>query len=194
MNGTRGTGEVDKGPTGPHSAASVLLTMKRATAALFVAMFAAPVSSFAQPVPLAETQPTTPRSSATSVDAAKMGVSLDRIRRELRQAEVREQSGDDPLKLQFTVEVYGTAPRINLLENFPLTGPVPYGGPTHQDVLDVLTPKEFRSPVVPFSAIAYWAAQQLWNKSKKQRCEEELAEYRRLVMQGVSVAAPRCTQ
>jgi hypothetical protein len=32
------------------------------------------------------------------------------------------------------------------------------------------------------------------NKSKKQRCEAELAEYKQLVMQGVNVAAPRCAQ
>ena len=42
--------------------------------------------------------------------------------------------------------------------------------------------------------LAVWAAQQLWNKSKKSRCEQELAEYKALVMQGVAVTAPRCTQ
>jgi hypothetical protein len=31
-------------------------------------------------------------------------------------------------------------------------------------------------------------------KSKKSRCEEEIANYRALIMQGVNAAAPRCTQ
>lgn len=164
--------------------------MKRATA-LFVAILMLPPAALAQQQPATgETQ----NPSAESIDPSKLGVSLARIRRELGEAEVREQGATGPLKFEFTVEVYGTSPRINLLENFPLTGPVPYGGPTHRDVLEFVTPKEYRSPAVPFSAVAYWAAQQLWNKSKKQRCEQELADYKALVMQGVPVAAPRCTQ
>jgi hypothetical protein len=58
----------------------------------------------------------------------------------------------------------------------------------------VVTPAYFRQPIMPFSAIAFWAARQLYEKSKKSRCEEELAEYKKLVMAGVAVAAPRCTQ
>jgi hypothetical protein len=123
-----------------------------------------------------------------------MGVSLSRIQRELRQAEVREDRGDSPLSLEFHVEVYGTAPTIDLLKDYPLIGPVPYGAPTHQEVIDFLTPEAFRSPMIPFSSLAVWAAQKLVTRSKRQRCEAELAEYKRLVMQGVNVAAPRCTQ
>ena len=41
---------------------------------------------------------------------------------------------------------------------------------------------------------SFWAADQVWQKSKKSQCEEEIANYRALVMQGVSVAAPRCSQ
>ena len=44
------------------------------------------------------------------------------------------------------------------------------------------------------SAVAFWLANQFWEKSKKSRCEEEIAAYRALLMQGVSVSAPRCTQ
>ena len=61
------------------------------------------------------------------------------------------------------------------------------------------TPDDFARLVTLFipesvSALAFWAAQQLWDKGKKSRCEEEIANYRALVMQGVSVAAPRCSQ
>ena len=47
---------------------------------------------------------------------------------------------------------------------------------------------------MPVSALAFWAANQIWQKSKKSACEEEIANYRAMVMQGMNVAAPRCTQ
>lgn len=134
-----------------------------------------------------------PEANGSSVDASKLGVSLDRIRRELNEPPTSP-GQDGVLKLNFTVEVVGVAPKINFLEGFAVSRAVPYGSPTHAEVLDVLTPKEFRSPVIPFSALAVWAAQKLSDKSRKQRCEEELAEYKRLVMAGVAVAAPRCSQ
>jgi hypothetical protein len=57
-----------------------------------------------------------------------------------------------------------------------------------------VTPQAYRSPVIPVSALTYWAAQKLWMKTKKERCEEEIAAYKKLVMSGVAVAAPRCSQ
>jgi hypothetical protein len=176
--------------------------MKRVRAAVLVVGLALPVAGQAQQPPsppedvkVDQPKPATPVNKApTDVDASKMGVSLSRIRRELRQAEVREQRGNNPLSLEYHVEVFGTAPRIDLLKEYPLIGPTPYGAPTHREVIDFLTPEEFRSPAIPFSSLAVWGIQQLWNRNKKQRCEAELAEYKSLVMQGVNVAAPRCTQ
>ena len=164
----------------------------RAIAVLLIALLAAPASVWAQAAQGAS-PPSEP--APAPVDASKLGVSLSRIKRELAQAEAAAAvPDDDRLKFSFMVEVVGQAPKINFLEGFRVDGPLPYGSPTHQEVLDVLTPQEYRSPVMPFSAIAFWAAQQLMQKSKKSRCEQELAEYKALVMQGVAVAAPRCTQ
>ena len=170
--------------------------MRRGIAVILVLALTAPGAAWAQaaqtPAPPAKPPGESPQST---VDASKLGVSLSRIKRELMQAEEAASKPDDErLKFAFTVEVVGQAPKINFLEGFPVSGAVPYGSPTHQEVLDVLTPKYFRQPVMPFSAIAVWAAQQMWQKSKKSRCEQELAEYKALVMQGVAVAAPRCTQ
>jgi hypothetical protein len=167
--------------------------MSRITVIVLVAVLATPTTSLAQAVNGTPAPPKRDGEAAT-LDPAKLGVSLARIRRELAQAEAEEATGDGQLRLQFVVEVYGQAPKIDLLRDFPVSGPVPYGPPTHQEVLDVLTPQEFRSPMIPFSAIAAWAAHKLSEKSKKQRCEEEIEQYRRLVMAGVAVAAPRCTQ
>ena len=168
--------------------------MTALTAAVLLVLLTLPLEGQAQQPPSSEETAKPPAPALDAVDASKMGVSLSRIRRELGQAEARERRGDDPLSLEFHVEVFGTLPRIDLLKNYPLIGPTPYGAPTHREVIDFLTPEEFRSPAIPFSSLAVWAAQQLWNRSKKQRCEAELAEYKQLVMQGVNVAAPRCTQ
>jgi hypothetical protein len=156
--------------------------MSRLTALLIVALLALPVGAAAQGA----------SEERQTVDASKMGVDLSRIKREL--ASAAEETQDDGLRLRFTVEVVGTAPKINLLEGFDVNGPMPYGPPSHREVLDVLTPQEFRSPVVPFSSLAALAAQKLWQYNKKRQCEAEIEEYRRLIMQGVAIAAPRCNQ
>ena len=61
-------------------------------------------------------------------------------------------------------------------------------------MLDVVTPQEYRSPMIPFSTIAYWAAQKISQKTKKDRCEQEIADYKALVMSGVAVTAPTCSK
>ena len=38
-------------------------------------------------------------------------------------------------------------------------GPVPYGGPTHREMLEQMTPKEFRAPAADFSALMRWLAE-----------------------------------
>jgi hypothetical protein len=170
--------------------------MRRAIPVLLVAILASPGAVSAQ-TSQSSTHTADPATEAPAaeVDISKLGVSLSRIKRELAQAEAAAVAPEDGrLKFSITVQVVGSAPKINVLEGFPVSGAVPYGPPTHQEVLDVLTPQEFRSPAVPFSALAVWAAKALMEKSKKTRCEEELAAYKALVMQGVAVAAPRCTQ
>jgi hypothetical protein len=153
----------------------------RGIAVFLVMMLAMPAGAAAQPGP--------------TVDPTKMGVDLSRIKRELAEAQAAEEEhGDDPLRLRVRVEVVGTAPKIDFLEGFKADGPVPYGPPTHDEVLDVLTPQEIRSPVVPFYSLAVLAAQKLFQYSKKKQCEAEIEEYRRLVMQGVAIAAPRCSR
>jgi hypothetical protein len=164
--------------------------MRSVSALLLVAALIGPGSVLAQ---TPEGQAQTSSASSPTVDAAKLGVDLSRIRRELVEAQ-EESDSDSPLRLRYTVQVMGTAPKIDLLEGFSLQGAIPYGAPTHSEVLEMLTPREYRSPVVPIYGLAALAAQKLWDYNKKRQCEAEVEEYRRLVMQGVAVAAPRCTQ
>jgi hypothetical protein len=149
----------------------------RFIALTLIATLALPATGFAQ--------------SGQTVDPSKMGIDLSRIRRELAEAPADE-AADDPLRVRFRVEVVGTAPKIDLLEGFNVNGPVSYGSPTHDEVLSVLTPQEFSSPVIPFSSLAILAAQKLSDYGKKKQCQAEIEEYRRLVMQGIVIAAPRC--
>lgn len=136
-----------------------------------------------------------PPAEAPSIDASKLGVDLSRIKRGLRVAETREKLPTDGLRLDFSIQVYGQAPRIDVLKGIDLfNGGVPGTAPSHNQMIEFWTPAIYRSPTMPVSALAFWAAQQIWQKSKKSQCEEEIATYRSLVMQGVNVAAPRCAR
>ena len=136
-----------------------------------------------------------PSADTRAIDVTKLGVSLARIQKGLRTAETREKTNPGALRLEFNVQVYGTAPRIDVLQGIDLVnGAVPGTAPSHSQLIEFVTPQIYRTPTMPVSAFAAWAAQWLADKSKKSRCEEEIAAYRALVMQGVSVAAPRCTQ
>ena len=131
----------------------------------------------------------------TPVDSTKMGVSLSRIQRGLFIASERDKNNPDGMRLEFNVQVYGMAPKIEVLKGVDLVGgSVPGTAPTHRQMIEFGTPVIYRTPTMPISSLAFWAASQIWQKSKKTACEEEIANYRALVMQGVNVAAPRCTQ
>jgi len=136
-----------------------------------------------------------PPAEGQAIDAGKLGVDLSRIKKGLRVAETREKMTTDGLHLDFSIQVYGQAPKIDVLKGIDLfNGGVPGTAPSHNQMIEFWTPAIYRSPTMPVSALAFWAAEQIWKKSKKTACEEEIATYRSLVMQGVNIAAPRCTQ
>ena len=168
--------------------------MRRLALLILIAAFAIP--AYAQDPPPPPVRPSTEKESEQQqIDASKMGVSLSAIKRGLRTAETKEQLSRDGLRLQFQVQVYGESPRIEVLKGVDLfNGQVPGSAPSHNQMLEFWTPVIYRTPALPLSTLAFWAAEQVWQKSKKSQCEEEIANYRALVMQGVSVAAPRCSQ
>jgi len=130
-----------------------------------------------------------------AIDAGKLGVDLARIKKGLRVAETREKLASDGLHLDFSIQVYGQAPKIDVLKGVDLfNGGVPGTAPSHNQMIEFWTPAIYRSPTMPVSALGFWAAQQIWKKSQKSQCEEEIRNYRELIMQGVNIAAPRCTQ
>ena len=79
----------------------------------------------------------------------KLPVSLDRIKRELSRTEQTAENGVI-LRLRYYVDVYSRSPAVDLIRNtFDLSdGPVPYGAPTHQEMLNAMTPRRWRSPAI----------------------------------------------
>ena len=127
---------------------------------LLIAGLAAGASAQTQepaPAPASE-----PQSTASS-PSVQYGLNLARIQRGLRKSAERQDF--DGLNLRYYVSVYAPAPSIKLftpLDNL-LYGPAPYGGPTHSEIMRLITPQEHSAPAADFSGIARWFA----NKSKK---------------------------
>jgi hypothetical protein len=96
-------------------------------------------------------------------DVSRLPVNIERIQRRLAQSREREER--DGLNLRYMIDVFGQAPPIELLtkDDNLLYGPVPESAPTHRDMLNMMTPKEFRSPAMDFNSLFRW----LSDKSKK---------------------------
>jgi hypothetical protein len=116
---------------------------------------------------------------AVDVDAA--GVSLDRIQKAVTRPPAIVLNEARPV---FRVEVFGTQPTIeDILGPDYLKGPVPYGGMTHQEFLDMVTPPEVRGyaafsnkqgMVVAATSVALqWALQHAIDKVKSATTERE---------------------
>ena len=135
-------------------------TISVVSSALIVLGFAAAASAQeaqAQPAPPATATP------APATDSTQYGLNLARIQRGLQKSAERQEY--DGLNLRYYVSVYAPSPSIKLftpLDNL-LYGQAPYGGPTHREMMDLITPREYRAPVADFSGVARWLA----NKAKK---------------------------
>ena len=94
-----------------------------------------------------------------TVDVSRLPLNLNRIQRELRQSAVREER--QGLNLHYVIDVYGQAPPIVIFgpDDNLVRGPVPYGAPTHRDMIEHVTPKEYRAPAADFSALVRWLAE-----------------------------------
>jgi hypothetical protein len=151
--------------------------------------------AMAQDVPAPPPPPAPVPVDGQAIDATKLGVDLARIQRGLRIAESREKMSADGLRLDISIQVYGQTPRVDILGGIDLVnGAVPGTAPSHRQVIEFLTPPIYRQPGVDFFGLAIIAVQKLVERGNKAHCEREIAAYRELLMQGVNVAAPRCTQ
>jgi len=124
-----------------------------------------------QPAPGAAPQ------AVPSIDS--LGLSFARIKRGLR---IQQPStASTPLKLEYYVEVQGLAPPIPIFRPGELTtGPVPYGAPTHSDMMRHVTPEAFKSPRIPVSGIVIMGLAKLvqWEaaRAREERMEKARQE------------------
>jgi hypothetical protein len=79
------------------------------------------------------------------VDVGRLPIDLGRMERQFRRTTIREER--DGLNLRYFVDVYAKAPAIVLItpEDNVVYGPAPYGAPTHREMVQMMTPREFRA-------------------------------------------------
>jgi hypothetical protein len=114
-----------------------------------------------------------------TVDPDALGISLDRIQKAVTRPQAIRLTESRQV---FRVEVFGAKPTIeDILGPDYLKGPVPYGGMTHQEFLNMVTPKDVQGyaafsnkqgMVVAATSIALqWALQKAIDKYKDARNE-----------------------
>ena len=93
----------------------------------------------------------------TSVDVKRLPIDLSKVTRDLRQSSATQQHGGG-LHIRYTVDVYGQAPRIELFtkQDNLAAGAVPYGAPSHREMIEHVTPIEYRAPYADFSNLIRW--------------------------------------
>ena len=94
------------------------------------------------------------------LDVDRLPISIQRIQRQVQQA-ATEAEQREGINLRYQIEVFGRAPELRLFtaaDNLT-SGPVPYGAPTHREMIEHVTPQEFRSPVMDFNALFRWLAE-----------------------------------
>ena len=99
----------------------------------------------------------------TSVDVKRLPIDLAKVTRELRQSTATENRTG--LNIRYRVDVYGQAPRIELFtkQDNLAYGPAPYGAPTHRDMIEHVTPQEYRAPYADIGNLMRWLSE----RSKK---------------------------
>ncbi len=121
------------------------LTLFLPAAALGIGLAAPPVAAAQEP------------DAVAAPDASELPVSLDRIKRRMAATEERQEARRDLLDLNFYVDVYARAPAIELLRDFDLDGEsVSYGAPTHLEMLEAATPREWRPRAISTGNLFGW--------------------------------------
>ena len=109
-------------------------------------------------------------------------VSLDRIKRGLRQS--APSTAKAPLKVEYYVEVLGVAPPISLFEMDDLSGGrLPYSAPSYAEMRRVMTPAEFSAPVVSFSSFARGGARTILDRSAQRSRARRVEDARRKALE-----------
>ena len=170
-----------------HQAEGAGAPSKLAMRRLLAAVFGLSMAVVPRPTQ-AQAQPADP---APAVNTEALGISLAKIKRRLDADSRASTQGSTPFKLEYRVDVFGTAPALRFFAGQDLRfGGVPSSAPTHADMLYMFTPQAFRSPRVDFLSLAAGAATAGAKKVQDWRYLRDLRNYQRLVESGVNVPAP----
>ena len=101
-----------------------------------------------------------------AVDINRLPIDVGRIQRELRLS--TERNENEGLQLRYFVDVYGQAPPIVIFvpEDNLVEGPVPYGAPTHREMVNQNTPIDYRPMAWDLNSVYRWLSQRM--KKNKQ--------------------------
>ena len=80
-----------------------------------------------------------------TIDVSRLPISLQNIERRFRQGQIREERNG--LNLRYFVDVFAKAPNIVLFtkEDHLECGVVPNSAPSHHDMVEMMTPREYRN-------------------------------------------------
>ena len=94
--------------------------------------------------------------------ADEIPISFDRVQRELDRA-LRAPNAGRRLRLNDYVTVYARLPALDLIENtFDLSqGPIPHGAPTRVEMLNAMTPREWRTQGVNLANVIGWTVRRI---------------------------------
>jgi hypothetical protein len=109
-----------------------------------------------QPVSAQQKEPAQQQQQEPAIDVSKLPVAPARLQRKLQESIARDER--DGVTLRYTVDVFALAPRLQLFapEDNLLFGPTRFSTPTSQDMINQVTPQEFRSPIMDFSNMFRW--------------------------------------
>lgn len=94
---------------------------------------------------------------AAAAETSALPVSLERIKRRMAAVQEAGDGGRKLLDLNYYVDVYARAPSIELFRNFDTDSEtVSYGAPTHAEMLEAVTPREWRPPAISTGALFGW--------------------------------------
>jgi|SoiMethySBSTD1v2_1073268.scaffolds.fasta_scaffold323792_2 hypothetical protein len=101
-----------------------------------------------------------------AIDVNRLPIDVGRIQRELSQSSERHEN--EGLQLQYFVDVYGQAPPLVIFgpEDNLVDGPVPYGAPTHREMINQNTPIDYRPIPWDLNSAFRWLSERM--KKNKQ--------------------------
>ena len=158
---------------------------------LVVALAAGPQQP---PAPAAPPESAQTGTEATALDPQDLPVSVERIQRALAKPPALKLDTDKPV---FRVEIFGKKPTIeDILGPEFWKGPVAYGGMTHQEFLNMVTPRDVQgyaafsnregATVAATSLLLQWAVQKALHKFSEAKQEREREAARKEVLDALA--------